>query len=223
MIGTAVQADGGGMGAPQPGAASLATQASVMQGEVLRLRGLLPGTTSGTVAIQRKDRLRTWVTVAAGAVTPEGRFAARWKADRSGRLTLRAVPGAQAVPGSGGVKGYTGGSEAPTTIVTVYRPAIATWYGPGLYGRFTACGTRLARNTVGVAHRTLPCGTIVELHLDGTTLRVPVIDRGPYANNADWDLTKPAADALGHTKGVQTIGAVVVWRPPPRPPAPTPR
>jgi rare lipoprotein A (peptidoglycan hydrolase) len=38
---------------------------------------------------------------------------------------------------------------------------------------------------------------------------VPVIDRGPYANHADWDLTAAAAKALGtYSAGVATIGAV---------------
>ena len=34
-----------------------------------------------------------------------------------------------------------------------------SWYGPGLYGNGTACGQRLTKGLVGVAHRTLPCGT----------------------------------------------------------------
>jgi rare lipoprotein A (peptidoglycan hydrolase) len=40
-----------------------------------------------------------------------------------------------------------------------------------------------------------------------------VIDRGPYANNADWDLTGATANALGTTSvGVATIGAVPLPR-----------
>jgi rare lipoprotein A (peptidoglycan hydrolase) len=34
-----------------------------------------------------------------------------------------------------------------------------------------------------------------------------VIDRGPYANNASWDLTQATAEALGIT-GTETIGAI---------------
>jgi len=37
-----------------------------------------------------------------------------------------------------------------------------TWYGPGFYGNRTACGQRYTRHIVGVAHRTLPCGTLVQ-------------------------------------------------------------
>ena len=39
------------------------------------------------------------------------------------------------------------------------------------------------------------------------TIVVPVIDRGPYANNADWDLTQEAAEQLGMS-GTSRIGAI---------------
>jgi rare lipoprotein A (peptidoglycan hydrolase) len=58
-----------------------------------------------------------------------------------------------------------------------------------------------------VANRTLPCGTPVALYYNGRTLVVPVIDRGPYANGADWDLTAATAKKLGVT-GTNTIAAV---------------
>jgi peptidoglycan hydrolase-like protein with peptidoglycan-binding domain len=73
----------------------------------------------------------------------------------------------------------------------------ATWYGPGFRGNRTACGQRLERGTVGVAHRTLPCGSKVVVRYKGNFLRTRVIDRGPYANNAKWDLTEAAAEAVG--------------------------
>jgi hypothetical protein len=34
-----------------------------------------------------------------------------------------------------------------------------SWYGPGFYGKRTACGHAMTEGLVGVAHRTLPCGT----------------------------------------------------------------
>ena len=57
---------------------------------------------------------------------------------------------------------------------------MVTWYGPGFYGHHTACGQRYSRYIVGVAHRTLPCGTLVEFRWHGKTAVAPVIDRGPY-------------------------------------------
>ena len=83
--------------------------------------------------------------------------------------------------------------------VTVYRPSVATLYGPGFWGRHTACGVRLRRNTIGLVNKTLPCGTPVALYYQGRTLIVPVIDRGPFAHRADWDLTMATGRALGMT------------------------
>jgi rare lipoprotein A len=101
------------------------------------------------------------------------------------------------------------GDATPSLTVTVYRQAKATLYGPGFYGNKTACGTRLTKTTIGVANRTLPCGSTVSLLFHGRTLSVPVIDRGPYANHADWDLTTATADAIG-MEGTSQIGAVML-------------
>ena len=72
----------------------------------------------------------------------------------------------------------------------------ATWYGPGFFGNQTACGKTLARRTTGVAHRTLPCGSKVVIAYEGRYVRTKVIDRGPFANGAKWDLTQATARAL---------------------------
>jgi rare lipoprotein A (peptidoglycan hydrolase) len=90
---------------------------------------------------------------------------------------------------------------------TVYRPSRATEYGPGFYGKKTACGQRLSRGTIGLASRTLRCGESVAIYYQGRTLVVPVIDRGPYANGADWDLTMATGTALG-IQGTAQIDAV---------------
>ncbi len=89
----------------------------------------------------------------------------------------------------------------------MYRPSTATLYGPGLYGHHTACGRVLRRTTVGVANRTLPCGTSVSVYYRGRIAVVPVIDRGPYSNHANWDLTEATAQSLGMS-GTSTIGTI---------------
>ena len=73
-----------------------------------------------------------------------------------------------------------------------------SWYGPGLYGNGTACGQKLTKDLVGVAHRTLPCGTLVAFRYDGITLTVPVIDRGPSVSGRTWDLSHGACAKLHH-------------------------
>lgn len=63
---------------------------------------------------------------------------------------------------------------------------------------------------VGVASRTLPCGTLVLVAYKSHHLTVPVIDRGPYAKNgAAWDLTWGAASALAITETVRVKTKVV--------------
>jgi rare lipoprotein A len=86
---------------------------------------------------------------------------------------------------------------------------IATWFGPGFYGRQTACGQTLTPAVVGVANRTLPCGTLVSVTYKGHSLTVPVLDRGPYGHEASWDLTAGAAEALGVTETVHIAAHVV--------------
>jgi peptidoglycan lytic transglycosylase len=79
---------------------------------------------------------------------------------------------------------------------TALRSAGATWYGPGFYGRRTACGQVLRPGTLGVAHRNLPCGTAVKFVYGGRQIVTRVIDRGPYAKGYSWDLTNGAREAL---------------------------
>src|SRR5256885_16338680 len=82
---------------------------------------------------------------------------------------------------------------APATSVSAdptgpWYVSKATYYGPGLYGNRTACGQTLTPDLQGVAHRSLPCGTMVEFEWHGRTVTVPVVDRGPYGNDAELDL-----------------------------------
>jgi rare lipoprotein A len=76
----------------------------------------------------------------------------------------------------------------------VYRLAEASWYGGG--GEL-ACGGELTSSTLGVANKTLPCGTQVTLRYDGRTVEVRVIDRGPYVAGREFDLTEATKQALG--------------------------
>jgi hypothetical protein len=84
------------------------------------------------------------------------------------------------------------------------KQAGATWYGPTLYGNSTACGQVLRPRTVGVAHRSLPCGTTVKFVYGGRVLVTQVIDRGPYSKGNAWDLTNGARELLGF-EGVDKV------------------
>jgi hypothetical protein len=80
-----------------------------------------------------------------------------------------------------------------------YDPDVS-WYGPGLYGNSTGCGQTYTSSILGVAHKTLPCGTAVTFRnpANGAVVTVPVIDRGPYVAGRQWDLSAATCQALGH-------------------------
>lgn len=163
----------------------------------LWITGTVPASQAGkTVVIQTLGTANgaastpaAQATVAAG-----GSFTAYWRSSQLGPVELQAT-----------VAG--GDATSPAIAVTVYRPSTATLYGPGLYGHHTACGRVLRRTTVGVANRTLPCGTPVSIYYRGRIAVVPVIDRGPYANHANWDVTEATAQTLGMA-GTSTIGTI---------------
>jgi rare lipoprotein A (peptidoglycan hydrolase) len=118
--------------------------------------------------------------------------------------------GAPGRSGSSSAAGASGSGASQTDARALTRSGIATWYGPGLYGHKTACGQTLTPALIGVANRTLPCGTLVKVGYEGHSKIVPVLDRGPYADNgANWDLTVGAADALGITETARVSTVVV--------------
>lgn len=93
-------------------------------------------------------------------------------------------------------------TPAPTkkpVVKFTYDPEIS-WYGPGFYGKRTACGHAYTTRILGVAHRSLPCGTMVTFRNpdNGKTITVPVIDRGPYVDGRTWDLSGWACTQLDH-------------------------
>ena len=96
-----------------------------------------------------------------------------------------------------GVDGAVGPATRDRLIKARMRPRMATYYGPGLYGRRTACGMRLTTRLVGVAHRRLPCGSAVTVFYGGRFATLRVVDRGPFTSGVTFDLTAAAARRLG--------------------------
>jgi rare lipoprotein A len=137
-------------------------------------------------------------------------------------LALTACGGAMsanALADTGGVSSAPAASGAPTGTTTPAgstktpahprKPPMASWFGPGFYGHKTACGQTMTPVIVGVANRTLPCGTLVKFSYEGHQLTVPVLDRGPYAKGVNWDLTAAAAQALGVQETVPVLTSLV--------------
>jgi rare lipoprotein A len=197
------QEPSGGAEAPvtAPAPFRLSGGGGALLGKKVRFRGTVDEKFAGRpVVVQAFDpATEAWAKQAKTMVKPDGTFLARWKARKLGQFRTRALIGG----------GARTASASPELTLTVFRPAIATWYGPGFYGNKTACGIELTETLVGVAHRTLPCGTIVTVHYGSTTILAPVVDRGPFGGKAKWDLTKGAADLLGFTE-TDRIGTMTV-------------
>lgn len=191
---------GGHVATVSDGRFTLAARKDTVLGRTVHFRGEVPVENAGrTVAVRRYDaKSAIWVAEATAVIADDGSFLARWRTDHIGRFRLRAHVEDDRAHAA---------VASPELALTVYKPARATWYGPGFYGRTTACGQRMTRSLVGVAHRTLRCGTKVAVFYKGRAMTVPVVDRGPYANGASWDLTYAAARTLGF-KYTDTLGAV---------------
>ena len=200
---------------------SLFTRPGELLGHTLRFRGSVGASQAGrTLEIQRLLPDGTWADTASAVGAGAGSFLARWRTDAIGQFTVRAVlPGSQAQAAAG--QGQVAAAAPLTTSVTVYRPAKATWFGPGFYGKKTACGQVMSHALMGVAHRTLPCGTPVAVFYGGKSVTVPVVDRGPFGTGARYDLTSAAAKQLA-MKQSSTIGVVPQRGAQRAPPVPTP-
>ncbi len=216
--GSAAAGNSGTPGSTQPGnvsvtstagGMSIVTRSSAFLANGLKFSGTAPSQDAGkTIAIERSGHQTnwTWAPTVQARVAGDGSFSAVWKTNHIGKFSIRAVLS------SGQPSGATTSADSsdwPTVTVIVYRPSVASWYGDA--GSTTACGQVLHKNTLGVANKTLPCGTQVAFYYQGRTITVPVIDRGPYVNGRDWDLTQAAAKLL-KIDGVATVGAVSLPR-----------
>jgi len=93
-----------------------------------------------------------------------------------------------------------------THVPQLMRQAIVTWYN-GRHNKFP--------QHIGVAHRTLPIGTLVEFRRNGITQMAVVNDRGPWGfiykkgkkhYSYDFDISLKLANILG----VKRMGVAAV-------------
>jgi rare lipoprotein A len=94
-----------------------------------------------------------------------------------------------------------------------YEIGIASWYGPGFDGNYTANGEVYDMNGVSAAHKTLPFGTVVRvIDLEtGRSIVVRINDRGPFVEGRIIDLSKGAAEKLGLIdRGITKVGLRII-------------
>lgn len=85
---------------------------------------------------------------------------------------------------------------------------MASWYGPGFDGNYTASGEVFNQYALTAAHRYLPFGTRVRVtNLDnGRSVVVRINDRGPFVGDRVMDLSRGAAQVLGTvSSGVSSV------------------
>jgi rare lipoprotein A len=143
-----------------------------------------PGLAGRTVELQRLGH-RGWHTIMRVPTRTRGAFVFRYTPHRLLTERLRVL-----------FAGDPRERSARRNVgrLSSYRLAGASWYGGG---GGLACGGELTSSTMGVANKTLPCGTLVTLRYGGHKVRVPVVDRGPYVAGREFDLTEATKRALG--------------------------
>ena len=189
---------GAGVAAPLAPETIQAPVGGAIVGQAASIRGRLRvRDRNRPVLLEYFDPTHGWKVAATGTTNATGAFAVVLRPQHIGRFMFRAT---------------TPKAAAATTSMTpieIYRDVVATIFGPGDYGSRTACGQALTPELLGVAHRTLPCGTMVDITYGSLTLTVPVVDRGPFVGGVSYDLTAATAAALGITETAH-IGAVAI-------------
>ena len=182
---------GGTAGEPAEGAVARASlrlrrvQLNVLAGRGGSIAGALQPSLPGRVVVLQKLTPHGWRALArARTGAGDGFGCASWSVVPAARWCGLRFAGDPLAHAASRVLGR----------LNVYRLAEASWYGGG---GGLACGGELTSTTMGVANKTLPCGTRVTLRYGDRTVRVRVIDRGPYVAGREFDLTEATKRALG--------------------------
>jgi hypothetical protein len=152
---------------------------NALEGRTVRVLGALHPAIAREPVVLQARRGGRWRTVAHTRTGAQGRFRLRF------------------VPGEATTEALRVAARKATRrvgLLNVYREVVASYYGGG---GSLACGGELTSSTMGVANKTLPCGTLVTLRYGGHSVRVPVVDRGPYVPGREFDLTEATKQALG--------------------------
>lgn len=170
----------------------LSRRTSVRAGRSARVAGRVRPGLPGRLVVLQRVRGHRWVTIARARTARGGRYVLRHRTRDAMSAPLRVR-----------VAGSSGASRRTRRIgrLEAFRPALASWYGEG---QALACGGHLTPGMMGVAHKSLPCGTKVTIRYRGRQVRVPVVDRGPYSGGREFDLGPGVRSAL-RFDGVGTV------------------
>ncbi len=165
----------------------------VLGGDRLAVRGrLMPWRAGREVRLVGHSGRRGWSTLARTRTRARGRFTLRFAADSGVDRRLRVV--------FDGDRANRGLSARAGTLTVFSDESVASWYDDA---GGTACGFHAG---LGVANKSLPCGTRVRFRYGGRSVTATVDDRGPFVSGRTWDLNQNVAAALGFG-GVGTVWA----------------
>jgi rare lipoprotein A len=174
--------------APKPVRVTLrvsSARRNVIAGRRTIVRGVLRHGNAGHAVKLQLRRGHRWVTVARSHTRSQGRYRLRYTPQKTGSFKAR-------VSFHGDRTARAARRKVGT--INVYRRVLASWYGGG---GAVACPGSSGRAALGVANKTLPCGTMVTLRYHGRTVRAKVVDRGPFVAGREYDLTAATKNALG--------------------------
>ena len=126
----AALAGNGGTAPPTPAADgpvdpafALSARHTAFLGQALKVAGTDHNAAGQTVTLETRQGAGAWLSAASVAVAKDGSFSTSWRPPSDGQFQIRGVlAGASSASDSPS-------SSAPRTVV-VYKPSIATWYGP---------------------------------------------------------------------------------------------
>jgi peptidoglycan lytic transglycosylase len=162
---------------------------NVLAGRRAAVKGRVTSGAAGRPALLQRRSDGSWTTIGRAVTRADGAFGFVFRPREPGSARLRVRVDA---------------ARREIGRLNVYRRAAVSWYGPGLYGNKLSCGGRLTPGTLGVAHKTLPCGAHVTLRRGDRVVRVRVVDRGPYVGGREFDLTSATRERL-HFRGIGSL------------------
>jgi rare lipoprotein A len=133
------------------------------------------------------------------------------------RLLGGAKPVSEVVDSPNNKRLITNSGFSPTlnSRIVGVMSGMASWYGPGFDGNYSASGEVFNANDLTAAHPSLPFGTLVRVvNMDnGESVVVRINDRGPYAYGRVIDISTAAANIIGLiSSGVAPVRLEVLSR-----------
>ncbi|MEA2325143.1 MAG: rare lipoprotein [Thermoanaerobaculia bacterium] len=113
--------------------------------------------------------------------------------------SFHAAPDSNPTPAQIAAASNTGTAQSNIPPQQMSAHGLAGWVGQEFAGRTTANGEIFDPMLMTASHRTLPFGTMLDVHNSktGQTVRVRVNDRGPYVGDRLIDLSYAAAQQIG--------------------------